>query len=66
MPKADHVLYALATANALLGNRDQALQYLRQSIQYRPENRFLATRDADFESLQDDSDFKQLVTTAEK
>src|SRR5215467_13131679 len=66
MPKADHVLYALATANALQGNRDQALQYLRQSIQYRPENRFLATRDADFDSLQDDSDFKQLVASPEK
>jgi tetratricopeptide (TPR) repeat protein len=65
-PKADHILYALSTANALQGNRDQALQYLKQSIHYRPENRFLAARDGDFESLQDDADFKQLVTPAEK
>src|SRR5439155_13004609 len=53
MPKGDHILYALATANALQGNREQALQYLKQSITYRGENRFLAARDADFESLQD-------------
>ena len=66
MPKADHILYALSTANALQGNREQALQYLKQSIHYRPENRFLALRDSDFESLKDDADFKQLVTPAEK
>ena len=66
MPKADHVLYALASANALLLNRDQALQYLKQSIHHRPENRFLAIRDADFESLQEDADFKQLTAPAEK
>jgi tetratricopeptide (TPR) repeat protein len=66
MPKADHIFYALATANALQGNRDQALQYLKQSIHYRPENRFLAARDADFESLQEDDNFKQLVTLSEK
>ncbi|HLH31475.1 MAG TPA: hypothetical protein VKY31_09750 [Terriglobia bacterium] len=65
-PKADHVLYALATANALHGNREQALHYLKQSIHHRPENRFLAARDADFETLQDDPDFKQLVTPTEK
>jgi tetratricopeptide (TPR) repeat protein len=66
MPKADHILYALATANALQGNRDQALQFLKQSIHHRPENRFLAARDTDFESLQEDADFKQLVAPAEK
>jgi tetratricopeptide (TPR) repeat protein len=66
MPKADHILYALATANALQGSRDQALQYLKQSIHHRPENRFLAARDTDFESLQEDADFKQLVAPAEK
>ena len=65
-PKADHILYGLATANALQGNRDQALQYLKHSIQYRLENRFLAARDSDFGSLQDDPDFKQLITPAEK
>ena len=65
-PKADHVLYALAAANAVQGSRDQALTYLKQAIHVRPENRFLAAHDGDFESLQEDADFKQLVTPPEK
>ncbi len=65
-PKADHVLYALAAASAIQGDRDNALQYLRQAIHFRPENRFLAARDADFESLLEDPDFKQVVMPAEK
>jgi tetratricopeptide (TPR) repeat protein len=65
-PKADHILYALAAANALQGERQQALDYLKQSIQYRPENRFMASRDTDFEILLEDADFKQLVTSQEK
>jgi hypothetical protein len=62
MPKGDHILYALATANALSSNRDEALHHLKQAIHYRGENRFLAARDSDFESLQDDAGFRQLVT----
>jgi len=66
MPKADHILYALATANALHGRRDEALAHLKQSIHYRGENRFLAARDSDWESLQEDPEFRQLVTLSEK
>src|SRR5215510_5536716 len=66
MPSGDHILYALSTANALQGNREQALQFLKQSISHRGENRFLAIRDSDFESLQDDSEFRRLVTPSEK
>ena len=65
-PKADHVLYALAAASALQGDRDNALSYLKQSIHHRAENRFQAARDTDFETLQEDADFKQLVTPPEK
>src|SRR5439155_9684999 len=43
-PKADHILYALAAASALKGDREHALIYLKQSVQHRPENRFLAIR----------------------
>jgi tetratricopeptide (TPR) repeat protein len=64
-PKADHILYAMAAANALKGNRDEALSYLRQSIHHRPENRFMALRDTDFEMLVEDADFRQ-ITTSEK
>jgi len=65
-PKADHIFYALATATALQGNRDQALEYLKQSIHHRGENRFLAARDSDFASLQDDPEFRHLVAPSEK
>ncbi|PYR86681.1 MAG: hypothetical protein DMG19_12430 [Acidobacteria bacterium] len=65
-PKADHVLYALAAASAIRGDRDNALQHLKQAIHFRPENRFLAARDSDFESLKEDPDFRQLVTATEK
>jgi tetratricopeptide (TPR) repeat protein len=66
MPKGDHILYALATASALKGERDQALGFLKQSIHHRGENRFLAARDSDFETLQEDPEFKQLIAPSEK
>jgi tetratricopeptide (TPR) repeat protein len=65
-PKADHVLYALAAANAIQGNADHAISYLKQAVQFRPQNRFLAARDNDFETLQENPDFKHLVTSSEK
>ncbi len=65
-PKGDHILYALAAANALQGNREDALGFLKQSIHNRPENRYLAARDSDFESLIEDSDFQQLLASHEK
>jgi len=65
-PKGDHILYAMAAVNALKGNRDQALTFLKQAIHYRPENRFLASRDNDFDQLADDPDFKHLTASSEK
>jgi len=65
-PKSEHILYAMAAVNALKGSKDDALAFLKQSIQYRSENRFMAARDTDFESLADDADFKMLVASPEK
>jgi TolA-binding protein len=65
-PKADHILYALAAANALLGNKDQAVTYLKQSIHHRPENRFQAAQDDDFRALADEPAFKDLIAPPEK
>src|SRR5262249_22783385 len=65
-PKGDHILYAVAVVNALQGNRNDALSFLKQAIQHRPENRFLAVRDSDFETLVDDPEFKQLLGSGEK
>lgn len=65
-PKSDHILYALAAASALKGAGAQAVAYLKQSIQYRNENRFQAASDADFAALADDPAFKELLTTSGK
>jgi tetratricopeptide (TPR) repeat protein len=65
-PKADHILYAMAATNALLGNRDQALSYLKQSIHHRAENRFQALQDNDFAVLAEEQAFKDLVAPPEK
>lgn len=61
-PKADHILYALAAANAVLGDRVKALNLLKQAVNQRPENRFLAANDADFASLAGDAEFREIVT----
>jgi len=65
-PKADHILYAIAAANALHGNRDQALHYLKQSIHHRAENRFQAQQDNDFSVLAEEQAFKDLITPPDK
>ena len=65
-PKADHILYAMAAANALQGNRDQAISYLKQSIHHRAENRFQALQDNDFAVLAEEQAFKDLVAPPDK
>lgn len=65
-PKSEHILYAMAAAHAVRGDRDNAITFLKQSIQYRPENRFLASKDSDFEPLRDDPEFQQLLATPNK
>src|SRR6185295_18664113 len=63
-PKSDHILYAMAAANALKVNGAQAVAYLKQSIQYRNENRYQAASDIDFAGLSDDTAFKELLHTS--
>jgi tetratricopeptide (TPR) repeat protein len=65
-PKADHILYAMAAANALKGNKDQALTYLKQSIDHRLENRYQAAVDHDFAALSEEQAFKDLVAPSDK
>ena len=62
-PKADHILYGLAAASALGGEREAALDFLKKAIHYRDENRFLAVNDDDFESLAEHADFIKLTAT---
>lgn len=65
-PKADHILYAMAAANALKGNKDQALTYLKQAIDHRTANRFQAAVDHDFAVLSEEQAFKDLISPSEK
>ena len=60
-PKCDYVIYAVAITHCRTGNFDRALANLQAAIGLRPENRFLAQRDSDFEVLKQDSRFISLV-----
>jgi tetratricopeptide (TPR) repeat protein len=60
-PDCDYVLYALAATYCLTGNVDNALRNLRAAITLKPENRFLAQHDYDFEPLMQDSRFISIV-----
>jgi tetratricopeptide (TPR) repeat protein len=65
-PKGGHILYAIAAANALKGNKEQALSFLKQSIHHGPENRFHAAQDSDFAALVEEPGFRELLTTSGK
>jgi len=61
-PKGGHILYAIAAANALKGNKEQAISFLKQSIHHGPENRFHAAQDNDFATLIEEPAFRELLT----
>jgi hypothetical protein len=58
------VLYNLACADALLGEKDAALDHLRAAIEERPAFAESAREDSDFESIRDDPRFAELVGAA--
>ena len=60
-PTSDYVIYALAAMKARIGDVESALNHLQTAINLKPENRFLAQRDADFESLKQNDRFVSLV-----
>jgi tetratricopeptide (TPR) repeat protein len=60
-PKREEIRYALAAAYSLRGEFDDALAQLEASISLRPQNRFQARRDPDFERLAKDPRFMSLV-----
>ena len=60
-PKADYIHYALASAAALSGESDDALEHLGRAIRLRPENRYHARNDADFKLLEEDIHFQELL-----
>lgn len=60
-PKREEIRYALAAAYALKGETEAALEQLKASIDLRPQNRFQARHDHDFQSLTGDPRFSTLV-----
>jgi tetratricopeptide (TPR) repeat protein len=60
-PNQDHIQYALAVSHALGGNADVAFAHLEAAFTLRPENRFHARRDEDFQGLTSDPRFRRLI-----
>src|SRR5262249_43155999 len=60
-PDAPHLLYSLAATHAQTGAHEEALNYLKRSIQIQPRFRAQAYNDADFSGLRDNRQFLELV-----
>jgi tetratricopeptide (TPR) repeat protein len=59
--EADYIYYALAASQLPLGNTESALLHLKRAIEIRPENRYIARNDPDFELLTDNRQFLEMV-----
>lgn len=55
------ILFNVACAESLLGRSDDAIGHLRQSIETEERFREIAKSDTDFDSIREDSRFKELV-----
>ncbi|HEU0184215.1 MAG TPA: hypothetical protein VFS27_02810 [Blastocatellia bacterium] len=60
-PDEPHLLYSLAATHAQIGAHEEALVYLKRSIQIQPRFRAQAYNDADFSGLRDNRQFLELV-----
>jgi tetratricopeptide (TPR) repeat protein len=60
-PDEPHLLYSLAATHAQTGAHEEALVYLKRSIQIQPRFRAQAYNDADFSGLRDNRQFLELV-----
>jgi tetratricopeptide (TPR) repeat protein len=60
-PDEPHLLYSLAATHAQTGAHEEALIYLKRSIQIQPRFRAQAYNDADFSGLRDNRQFLELV-----
>lgn len=60
-PKSDYIYYALATTQALRDNVEGSLENLHKAIELNAKNRYLAQNDSDFEALEEDPRFTELI-----
>ncbi|MBL8150886.1 MAG: tetratricopeptide repeat protein [Blastocatellia bacterium] len=65
-PNGAHILYALAAAKARSGSKEEAIEYLRRSIEndQSSRNRVGARRDPDFSSLFDNPEFQRMISSS--
>jgi len=60
-PDEPHLLYSLAATHAQTGSHEEALNYLKRSIQIQPRFRSQAYNDTDFSGLRDNKQFLELI-----
>jgi tetratricopeptide (TPR) repeat protein len=60
-PKADYAHYGMAAIECLTGRFEPALKSLNEAIRLNPANRYQARNDADFERLNDDPRFTEVL-----
>jgi len=60
-PEADYALYGLAVLDAITGQVEECLEHLALAIGGNPRNRLQARTDTDFQSMQDDPRFTELL-----
>ena len=60
-PRADFALYGLAVLDAITGQVEECLEHLSDAIESNPRNRLQARSDTDFQSMQDDPRFTELL-----
>ncbi len=63
-PDEPHLLYSLAATLAQTGSHEQALDYLKRSIQIQPRFRSQAYNDSDFSELRNNKQFLELIGLA--
>jgi tetratricopeptide (TPR) repeat protein len=60
-PTADYALYGLAVLDAITGQVEECLEHLAQAIESNARNRLQARTDTDFQAMQDDPRFTELL-----
>jgi Tetratricopeptide repeat len=60
-PDEPHLLYSLAATHAQTGSHDQALDFLKRSIQIQPRFRTQALNDSDFSMLRENKRFLEML-----
>lgn len=60
-PDSPKFFYARASVLALQGNAERAVADLRKAAELRPDIRFQAANDPDFERIRDDADFIDVI-----